>query len=97
MGYVALIYVVPHNRAVSQHVSEMMYGFGSVLCVVPAACLREEGVGNQRAHQGSESDEEVESLQKRRKVGAKDTTHFISAQEQLSTGFWGNLWQSVLF
>lgn len=64
MGHEALIYVVPHNRAVSQHVSEMMYGFGSILSVVPAACLREEGIRNQRAHQGSESDEEVESLQK---------------------------------
>lgn len=81
MGHVALIYVVPHNRAVSQHVSEMMYGFAGVLCVVPAACLREEGIRNQRAHQGSEPDEEVESLQKCRKARAKNTTFFITAQE----------------
>lgn len=77
MGHVALIYVVSHNRAVSQHVSEMMYGFAGVLCVVPAACLREEGIRNQRAHQSSEPDEEVESLQKCTKARAKDTTSFI--------------------
>lgn len=79
MGHVALIYVVLHNRAVSQHVSEMMYGFAGVLCVVPAACLREEGICNQRAHQGSEPDEKMESLQKCRKPRAKDTASFIIA------------------
>lgn len=71
MGQVALIYVVLCNRAVSQHVSEMMYGFGAILCVIPAACLREERICNQRAHQGSEPDEKMESLQKCRKPTTK--------------------------
>lgn len=85
VGRVALIYVVRHDRAVSQHVSEMMYGFAGILCVIPAARLREEGIRNQRAHQGSEPDEKMESLQKCRKPQAKGTAGFIVAQEWLLT------------
>lgn len=64
MGQVALGYVVICNRTVSQHVSEMMYELTVIGCVIPTACLWEERICNQWAHQGSEPNEEMKSLKK---------------------------------
>lgn len=63
-GRVALGYVVVCDRAVSEHAPEMMDELSAVACVIPTARLWEEGISNQRAYQGSESNEEVKSLQK---------------------------------
>lgn len=62
-GQVAVVHVVVCDRAVSEHASEVMDDLGAVGGVIPAACLRQEGIRNQRAHQGSEPNEEVKSLQ----------------------------------
>lgn len=56
-------YVVLCNRAVSQHVPEMMHYLSPILCVIPTAVLREERICNQWAHQCPEPDEEMKSLQ----------------------------------
>lgn len=63
MRQVALSYVVLHNWTVSQHAPEMMHDLGLVPRMIPTACLREERICNQGAHQGTEPDEEVQSLQ----------------------------------
>lgn len=64
MGQVARSYVVLRDRAVSQHVSEMMHELTAIICVIPTACLWEERICNQWAHQGSKPNEKVKSLQK---------------------------------
>lgn len=63
MGQLALSYVVLCNRTVSQRVPEMMHDLCGILCVIPAARLREERICNQWAHQGPEADEKMKSLQ----------------------------------
>lgn len=62
VGRVAQSYVVHCDRTVPQHVPEMMHHLRPVPCAIPAARLREEGIRNQRTHQGPEPDEEVKSL-----------------------------------
>lgn len=63
VGQDGLIYVVVCNWAVSQHASEMMDELTVIACVIPTACLWEERICNQWAHQGSEPNEEMKSLQ----------------------------------
>lgn len=62
----ALSDVMLHYRTVSQHVPKVMYHLGVIPRVVPTARFREERISNQRAHQGSEPNEEVKRLQKRK-------------------------------
>lgn len=78
MGQVALIDVVPCDGTVSQHAPEVMHDLSAILCVVPTACLWEEGICNQWAHQGSEPDEEMKSLQKKKEKHAKRTETWLS-------------------
>lgn len=63
MWQVALSCVVLHNRTVSQHAPEMMHDLGLIPRMIPTACFGEERICNQWAHQGTEPNEEVQSLQ----------------------------------
>lgn len=81
MGQIALSYVVLCNGTVSQHVSEMMHDLSPVPCVIPTARLRKERICNQWAHQGSEANEEMKSLQnvdKGQKSASVDFTAVVS-------------------
>lgn len=74
MGHSAMSYVVLHNGTVSQHVSEMMHDLSLIPCVIPTACLGEERISNQWAHQGSKPNKEMKSLHKR-ETKARDLTY----------------------